>query len=152
MRWICALILVLMPTFALGGLLPDGGVSAPEVAAALKDAGYPADMTQEHAGDPLIRSSTGKLEFNVAFFQCDQQLRCASLQFTAPFRRRATAPLIATWNREKRFGRAWLDGRGIAFLSMDLETSHGMTTEALKANIVRWVAVMTAFDGFVPHG
>ena len=32
---------------------------------------------------------------------------------------------------------------------MDVETSHGMTTEALDANISRWILVLNAFETFV---
>jgi putative sensory transduction regulator len=150
MRWICALIVLFaVPLTARAGLLPDGGVSAPEVAAALKNTGYPADVTADRSGGPLIRSSTGKMLFDVDFYQCGQQLRCASVQFTAPFRYKGfTQTAIGAWNRDKRFGRAFLDSHGIAWLAMDVETSRGMTTEALEANISRWISVMNAFDTF----
>lgn len=151
MRWIYALIVMLMlSSVTHGESLPDGGVTASEVAAALKNAGYPADITAERAGDPLIRSSTGKVLFNVSFFQCGTRLRCASIQFTAPYRRKGVAlATIGTWNRERRFGRAFQDRNGVSWVSMDVETSHGITTEALEANIGRWIAVLNAFEIFV---
>jgi hypothetical protein len=147
--WSIVIVMLVLSTAAQSGNLPDGGVSAPEVAAALKQAGYPADITAERSGGPLIRSSTGKLLFFVHFFQCDAQLRCASIQFTAEFRRKSPAPgIIAAWNRERRFGRAFLDNHGIAWIAMDVETSHGATSEALVANIARWIAVAGAFETF----
>jgi hypothetical protein len=138
-----------LPVTAHAGPLPDGGVSAPELAAALKAAGYPADITNDRMGDPLIRSSTGKVVFEVYFFQCGPELRCSSIQFTAPFHRKAaTASMIAIWNRDRRFGRAFLDFRGTPWISMDVEATHGMTSEALSANIERWVSVLSAFEVF----
>jgi len=153
MRWICTLIAMLvLPLTAQGGGLPDGGVTAPEVAAALKSAGYPADVTADRLGQPIIRSSTGKVLFIVYFFQCGPELRCASVEFTAPFRHKyATPAIIGAWNREKRFVRAYQDSHGVAWLAMDVETSHGMTTEALEANIVRWISVMSGFETFTAH-
>jgi hypothetical protein len=151
MRWIYALIvtLALLPA-AQGESLPDGGVTAPEVASVLRHAGYPADLIADHAGAPLIHSSTGKLLFNVSFYQCSGELRCASIQFIAENRRKAVAPaLIAAWNRDKRFGRAFQDRNGIAWVAMDVETSHGMTTEALGANVSRWITVLNGFESFL---
>jgi hypothetical protein len=151
MRWIYGLIVMLgLPLGARADALPDGGVTAPEVASALKHAGYPADLIGDRAGSPLIRSSTGKVLFNVLFYQCDSQLRCASIEFIAEYRRRGVLPAtIATWNREKHFGRAFQDRNGMAWVAMDVETSHGIATEALDANISRWITVLNAFESFL---
>ena len=151
MRRIYALIVMLtLPLTAHGEALPDGGVTAPEVASAMRHAGYPADVIADRAGTPLIRSSTGKVLFSVYFYQCGAELRCASIQFTAEYRRKGV-PLatIAAWNREKRFGRAFQDRNGISWVAMDVEAIHGMTTEALGANISRWITVLNAFETFL---
>ena len=150
MRFAFILIAMLaIPLTAQGDLLPDGGVSAAEVAAAFHKAGYPADITNERTDNPSIRSSTGKFLFFVHFLQCNAQLRCASIQFIAELRRKAMGPAtIAAWNRERRFGRAFLDNHGTAWIAMDVETSHGITTEALVANVERWGTVISAFETF----
>ena len=150
MRWIWLVAMLGLPLAGRAAVLPDGGVSAPDLAAALKAVGYPADVTSDRAGDPMIRSSTGKVLFEVYFFQCGTELRCTSIQFTTEFRRKGVTPAtIAAWNRDRRFARAFLDYRGNAWISMDVEATHGMTTEALAANIERWVGVMSAFEVFV---
>jgi hypothetical protein len=150
MRWIFVLIVLALPLAAQGEQLPDEGVSAPEVAKVLSGAGYPADVTTDRGGDPMIRGSTGKVLFIVYFYQCGAQLRCASLQFTAPFRHKAVSPAtIAAWNREHRFGRAYQDFRGVAWVAMDVETSRGVTGEALLADIRRWIAVLNEFESFI---
>jgi hypothetical protein len=151
MRWIRVLLVLLtLPLAARGEGLPDGGVTAAEVAATLKNAGYPADSTADRSGEPFIRSSTGKTLFIVHFFQCGPELRCGSVQFTATFRHKfATPATIAAWNRERRFGRAYEDARGVTWLAMDVETSHGLTTEALQADVARWISVLNSFETFV---
>ncbi len=151
MRWICVLIVTLaLPLAAQGEGLPDGGVTAPEVASALRHAGYPSDAIADRAGTPLVRSSTGKMLFNVNFYQCGAELRCASIEFAAEVRRRSVAPaIIAAWNREKRFGRAFQDKNGMCWVAMDVETSHGMTTELLAANVSRWITVLNGFESFL---
>jgi hypothetical protein len=156
MRWICtsivtlAIVTLALPLAAQGESLPDGGATAPEVASALRHAGYPADPIADRAGAPVVRSSTGKLLFNVNFYQCSKELRCASIQFIAEHRHRGVAPaIIATWNREKHFGRAFQDRNGLSWVAMDVETSRGMTTEALAANISRWILVLNGFESFL---
>jgi hypothetical protein len=37
----------------------------------------------------------------------------------------------------------------MSWVSMDVETSHGITTEALGANIGRWITVLNAFEIFL---
>ena len=149
MRWtMIAIVMFCTPIAAQGQRPGDGGVSAPEVASALKEAGYPAVIGADRSGDPLVRSSTGKAAFDVYFYQCSAQRRCTSIQFITPYRRKGvTQTTIAAWHRDRRFGRAWLDN-GIPWLSMDVETSRGVTTEALVANIDRWITVVTAFEVF----
>ena len=151
MRWIYALIVTLiLPLAVRAESLPDGGVTAPEVASALRKAGYPADQIADRTGTPLVHSSTGKILFNVYFYQCGPELRCASIQFIAEYRHRGVPPaVIAAWNREKHFGRAFQDRNGLSWVAMDVETSRGMTTEALAANIGRWVTVLTGFESFL---
>jgi hypothetical protein len=132
--------------------LPDEGVSPPEVAKLLRDAGYPADVNADRSGDPTIRGSTGMQLFVVDFYQCGSRPRCASLQFTARFRHRTVSPAsVAVWNRDHRFGRAYLDFRGVAGVPMDVETSRGVTTGALRADVSRWITVIGEFDTFTGH-
>jgi len=151
MRWIYAMIVILvLPLAARGEELPDGGVTGPEVSSALRHAGYPADMIADQSGAPRIRSSTGKVLFDVRFYQCGKELRCTSIGFTAAHRRRGvTQATIADWNRETRFGRAWQDRNGVTWVSLDVEASHGMTTAALEANISRWISVLNGFESFL---
>jgi hypothetical protein len=151
MRWIyLVMVLLALPLAARSEALADVGVSPPEVAKVLSQAGYPADATTDKAGDPLIRSSTGKVLFIVYFYECGSELRCTSIQFTAPFRHKIVpAATIAGWNRDRRFGRAFLDFRGTAWVSMDVETSRGMASDALRADLDRWIAVINAFETFI---
>lgn len=151
MRFLYALLVMLsLPLAAWADDLPTGGVSAPEVAAALQKAGYPADVTADHSGVPTIRGSTGKVLFFVHFYQCGAELRCASVEFTAAFQHNhVTAATIGAWNREERFGRAYLDTRGIAWVAMDVDTSRGMTPEVLLANSQRWITVLNGFGTFI---
>ncbi|HEY4168655.1 MAG TPA: YbjN domain-containing protein [Reyranella sp.] len=49
----------------------------------------------------------------------------------AGFSKKGVAPQrILDWNRDKRFGRAYLDKVGDPWVEMDVDVEHGATTEA----------------------
>ena len=53
---------------------------------------------------------------------------------------------IAAWNRDARFGRAYLDRDGDPVVEMDVDVSRGATTEALASNLESWRLVLREFS------
>ena len=53
---------------------------------------------------------------------------------------------IATWNRDARFGRAYLDKDDDPVVEMDVDVSRGATTEALASNLESWRLVLREFS------
>ena len=148
MRWlpVLALVSMTMSATAHAGLLPDGGVTAQDVASVLRAKGYQADITTDKEGDPLVRSNSSGAKFGVFFYECKGKPRCKSIQFSAGFNEPGLDPAkIADWNRRNRFGRAWIDKDGDPFVEMDVDVEHGATVEALANDLDRWVSVMGAF-------
>ena len=133
---------------AAAGPLPDGGVTADEIAGVMRALKMAVEQTKDRQGDPLILSNAGGRKFGVYFYQC-QAARCGSIQFSAGFEGAAGVPMvkIQDWNRTKRFGRAYTDG-GTLYVEMDMDVERGATTEALANNFERWVAVVEQFPKF----
>jgi len=127
--------------------LPDGGVTAEEVAASLQAKGYKAEIGKDKGGDPKIHSGAEGVSFDIYFYGCNKGPRCSSLQFTVGFHVEGGMKLvdINTWNRSNRFGRAYLDDVNDPFVEMDLDVEHGFTSEAVENNIDTWDAVLGAF-------
>ncbi len=134
---------------AVAGPLPDGGVTAQEVAGVMRSMKLPVEMTTDKEGDPLIRTTSGGRKFGVYFYQCGKTPRCGSIQFSAGFEgvSAGQAAKVADWNRTKRFGRAYIDG-GTLYVEMDMDVEHGANTEALANNFERWVAVLEQFPKY----
>jgi hypothetical protein len=131
------------------GPLPDGGVTKEEMAAALKERGFAARSSTDQQGDPLIESAFEGTKFAVYFFECSKG-RCASIQFAAGFVKKAvTAAKLMEWNRDKRFGRTYLDKEGDPWVEMDADVEHGATTESVVNDVGRWVAVLKEFRSFI---
>ena len=126
---------------AQAGPLPDGGVTAAEVAAVMRAMKLPVEQTTDRQGDPLIIS-------NISGRQCEGG-RCGSIQFSAGFNDAASVPMVKVmdWNRTKRFGRAYLDS-GSVYVEMDMDVERGATTEALANNFDRWAAVVEQFPKY----
>ena len=144
--WAMAVAMLAAP--ALAGPLPDGGVTADEVAGVMRAMKLPVEITTDRQGDPLIYSNISGRKFGVYFYQC-QNKRCTGIQFSAGFEGAANVPMtkIMDWNRTKRFGRAYADG-GSLFVEMDMDVERGATTEALANNLERWAAVVEQFPKY----
>ena len=146
-------LIVLAALVLMGGTpaaAEDGGVTAEEMAAALKNAGYPAEISKDRSGDPLIKSTSGTAKFGVFFYQCGGQLRCKSVQFSAGFSQKGVkAAKLADWNRNRRFGRAYQDNVADPWVEMDIDAARGLPAEVLESNVDRWIAVLSEFQRFI---
>ena len=133
---------------AVAGPLPDGGVTAQEVAGVMRARKMAVSVTTDKDGDPLINSTVGGTKFGVYFYQCKGP-RCGSIQFSAGFEgaENITVSKVMDWNRTKRFGRAYID-KGTLYVEMDMDVEHGTNTEALANNFDRWDAVVEQFPKF----
>lgn len=132
---------------AFGGPLPDGGVTAGEVRAALQAKGFKAEVTKDSEGDPLIRSAADGSNFSIYFYDCDKSGRCVAIQFSAGFdlTKGTTLEVVNTWNKDRRFGKAYLDDERDPYLEYDIDLEHGATTEALENVVDVWESVLPTF-------
>ena len=145
-------VLVLGPTSLQAAPLPSGGVTAGEVAKALLDKGYKAEVTTDSTGDPMIRSATDGSNFRILFYNCKSAgPRCVSISFSAGFdlEKGLSYSRINQWNREKRFGRAYLDDEMDPYVEMDVDFERGATIEAVANVIDTWAAVLPVFKNFI---
>jgi hypothetical protein len=148
-------LFILLAFFALadpvrGQTSRNAGVSPPEVAAVLRGAGYPADDSDGRASGPEVRSSTGKIGFSVRFSRCDSELRCATVAFAAAFPRGyVSTATVNAWNRQAQYARAFQDKNGAAELAMEIDTSHGMSADAISASIQDWITALNGFAAFI---
>lgn len=131
--------------------LPDGGVTAREMADVLQNRGYRAEITTDSDGDPMIKSTAEAINFQVYFYNCNGKPRCKTIQFGSAFDLEHGMELgkINDWNRHNRFGRAYLDDENDPFVEMDVDVEHGFSTEALSNNLDTWVAVLPKFRNFI---
>ncbi len=131
-------------------VLPAGGVTADEVAAALREGGFKAVVGKDDSGDPMVTSALDGSDFKVLFYAC-KAARCASIQFVAGYDldKGTSLSKVNMWNREYRFGRAWLDDDMDPYLQYDVDFEIGATTEAISNVIARWETLVPDFKKYV---
>jgi hypothetical protein len=150
-RALLILCLMLWPASRVqAAALPDGGITAQEMADRLRAAGFPAEQSTDRDGDPLLKSAYEGTRFSIYFYECDHGSRCKSIQFAAGWEKVGTTQQrIAEWNRTKRFGRAYLDRTNDPWVEMDVDLEHGATIEAVANDIDRWRAVLRDYRKFL---
>jgi hypothetical protein len=131
------------------GLLDGGSVDA--ILALAKTRGEATLETQE-GGDPKISGTTGDIPYEVYFMNCTDHTACEDLNLYAGFLDLRPKPdVINTWNRDKRFGKAYLDKDGDAVVEMDINLEHGISSENLDADFAVWALVVEQFAKHVGY-
>ncbi len=118
------------------------------VVTAMQDAGYRALLETDDVGDPMIRSSDGGVDFRIFFYNCTDHTDCRTIQFYVGYSEptNATLETMNAWNRDNRFGRAYLGDDGIARLEMDVDLDDGGLSQALfEDNLEFWATLMSRF-------
>ena len=122
------------------------------VVEALQSAGYRAELTTDKSGDPMIRSTSSGTGFTLFFYGCDKNRSCKTVQFFTGYTDAKVTDLAAinTWNKDKRFGRAYIDGEGDPCVEMDVDLDDGGMSRALFVdNVEFWVRVMADFEKMI---
>jgi hypothetical protein len=139
-----------MAALALPGVVSAAEVQATDpqsVAEALQQAGYRAQLSVDETGDPLILSSESGVTFRVFFYNCTDNTDCRTIQFYVGYSDTdATLESVNAWNRDNRFGRAYLGDDGVVRLEMDVDLDDGGMSQALfEDNVEFWVSAMARF-------
>lgn len=113
------------------------------VAAALRDAGYKAELKTNSKGEPYILSGANGSDFTIEFYGCTGVKDCGSYQFSSWYKAEPlfTMALANEWNLKKRFLKIAVDTNGNLNEYMDF-TATGKTTFANFADIVDWYQTM----------
>jgi hypothetical protein len=122
--------------------------------AALQNAGYAGKLGADGVGDPMITSGSSGTTFHILFYNCTAHKGCATVQFQVGFDLEKSPGLerINDWNRDQRFGHAYLDKEGDPILVMDLDLDDGGVSRALFIdNVQFWTSVLGAFQKHIGY-
>lgn len=124
---------------------PDG------IAAAMQTAGWETRIETTQGGKPVIRSSTGGLNFSIYFDACNAKNRdCAVMYFNAGFDLGSGVDpaLLNDWNYNKLVGRAYMDEDRDPYIDYVIVGDGGLRPENFRAILDRWAG---ALDQFAEH-
>lgn len=141
--------------FAGGQAVAGSSVSAayPEtVVNAIQSLGYKAELTVDSYGDPLVRSASEGVNFNLNFYGCDESGNdCQHLQFSVAFDVVGGMDYISmnAWNRETTMGKAFLDEESDPVLQHYMISVDGMSSDVFKESFEFWTSTLSDFTDYI---
>lgn len=111
--------------------------------------GYGSATLEKAADDtPMVRGRIEGTGFVIYFYGCDDDdVNCRSVGFRASWNADATTvEAVNGWNRDKRFGRAFLDEEGDPVLEMDVNLFGSVTSVNFDDTVDWWRIIMADFQ------
>jgi hypothetical protein len=117
------------------------------------DNGYPAQLTEDAVGDPLIEFRHNGETMAMFFYDCVENTDCLAIQFYSGYQLEESLPLerLNEWNSgERRFTRAYLTEDNAARLEMDVATSlDGVSARDFGDLLELWLDRVVEFEEFI---
>lgn len=111
-----------------------------------------ATLEKQSNGDPKISGRIEGVSYQVFFMNCTNNANCEDLNFYAGFLdNKQTLEAINTWNRDKRFGKAYLDSDLDAVIEFDLNLEHGVSQKNLDAAFSLWSLVLGQYTTYIGY-
>lgn len=112
-----------------------------------------AKLDKDREGDPKIIGHIEGSAYQILFFGCTKHLRCDNIEFQANWSdAKANLQQINRWNREKRFGKAYLDSSNSLVLELDVNLDYGVTRKNFIDTFDYWRKVLSSFKHDVING
>ena len=114
----------------------------------------PAEVGRDGMREPRITGKIGDLSYQIGFYGCYLGRDCTSVLFQARLVRADWRPDrddIDDWNREKLFGRAWLDGDSQAVLDHPVAMSAGLPAKSLEGTFQAWQVSLAEFANYLDY-
>ena len=110
-----------------------------------------AEVEEDNTGDPMLSGEMGGTEYVVFFYGCTDGADCQTIQFLSSWVNPGAADIdsINAWNREKRFGKAFLDDENDPVIEMNVNLYAGVTETNLSDTFDWWRVVMENFEDHI---
>lgn len=108
----------------------------------------PAERRYDDAEDgPWIRAEMDGVIYTITFLNCTNGRDCSSLQLRAWWESNGThtIEMMNTWNRDRRFSAAYLDGNNAPTIEFDVNLAHGVTEANFDDTLQWWQTVIGIF-------
>ncbi|MDL2316246.1 YbjN domain-containing protein [Desulfovibrio sp. OttesenSCG-928-A18] len=106
-----------------------------------------AELSKLDNGTPIIYGRVDGIKYGVYFYGCDSKgEKCKTIQFAASWEtKKFTIDDVNTWNKDKRFGKVYLDREGEPVIEFDVNLTFGVTRKNLDDTFDWWMNVVKSF-------
>ncbi|TCK02930.1 YbjN domain-containing protein [Phorcysia thermohydrogeniphila] len=106
-----------------------------------------AKLKKDSTGDPLIVGRIEGTKYTISFYGCSNGKNCKDILFNAAWEgKKISLEKINKWNRDKRFGKAYIDKDNTINLEMAVNLRYGVTEENLEDTFEWWKHIMKEFE------
>ncbi|MDX1606415.1 MAG: YbjN domain-containing protein [Candidatus Competibacterales bacterium] len=111
-----------------------------------------ASLSRDNLGDPYIEGRIEGRIYELFFYDCTDNANCRSLMFRASFDAEGyTVEHMNLWNKEQRFGKAYLNEAGDPVIEYDVNLYGGVTFTNFDDTFDWWRIVLDKFAGYVKY-
>jgi hypothetical protein len=108
-------------------------------------------LDKANNGDPMLSGKIEGVSYYLFFRNCsDSNTDCEDLNFYAGFLdNKQTMEAINAWNRDKRFGKAYLDSDLDAVIEYDVNLEYGVERRNLDSTFAVWSLILKQFADYI---
>jgi hypothetical protein len=132
---------------AVAGQLVDA-TDPGRVLALVRDSGD-ASLGKDNLGDPIIAAKIGDRGYELLFYGCSENRECETVMFRAVWQAEEEEEdvdeAVSDWNRERRFGKAYLSEDGEVVLEMNVNLRGGVSSANFEHTVDWWSLVLDQF-------
>lgn len=110
----------------------------------------PATLGEDSRGDPMVSSEYEGWKYQVYFYDCEESIHCASVQFSVSFSadESNTIELANKWNSEKRVAQMAILEDGTLAARYDVSTVGGLNEKNFDDVVTWWLSTMDTMSEF----
>lgn len=111
-----------------------------------------ASLESQADGSPRIAGKIKGVPYYVFLMNCTDGAACEDLNFYAGFANiKPTLDAINAWNRDKRFGNAYVDSDLDAAIEYDVNLEYGVSRQNLDAAFGVWSVILEEYIAYVGY-
>lgn len=147
---LAGLALMLAPIGASAQAVVDA-TDVDVIAALIQDEGYPATISVDGVGDPMITSSAHGYDFDVFFYGCTDNAQCRDIQFSVTFDMEDGMSLTSAqdYNHDKRWIKIYMDEESDPVVEMDVNMYDGISVGNFNDTLDWWVLMLEDFIEYI---
>ena len=105
-----------------------------------------AELTTDKDGDPMINGRISGIGYSAIFYLCEDGAGCKDVMLWAGWEGYDVALAdVNRWNRDMRFGTAYIDDDGDPCLHMSVNLNHGVTQNNLDDTFDWWASMLNTY-------